>query len=178
MALAVLAANLGVLWVAIEATTVVTAFLVGQRRDRGGGRGGLEVRGDLLDRDRARPARHLPAELRRPARRAPRRAGLGRPGAATPRSWTPAVTRIAVVLLILGFGTKAGLAPAARLAARRAQPGPGAGVRADVRGADLGRRSTPILRVKVIADAALGPDFARSLLLVVLRWPRWPWPRP
>ena len=34
MALAVLAANLGVLWVAIEATTIVTAFLVGQRRTR------------------------------------------------------------------------------------------------------------------------------------------------
>ena len=32
MACAVLAANLGVLWVAIEATTVVTAFLVGQDR--------------------------------------------------------------------------------------------------------------------------------------------------
>ena len=35
MALAVLAANLGVLWVAIEATTIVTAFLVGHRRSRG-----------------------------------------------------------------------------------------------------------------------------------------------
>ena len=34
MALAVLAANLGVLWVAVEATTIVTAFLVGQRRSR------------------------------------------------------------------------------------------------------------------------------------------------
>ena len=34
MALAVLAASLGVLWVAVEATTIVTAFLVGQRRTR------------------------------------------------------------------------------------------------------------------------------------------------
>ena len=34
MALAVLAANLGLLWVAVEATTIVTAFLVGQRRTR------------------------------------------------------------------------------------------------------------------------------------------------
>jgi hydrogenase-4 component F len=39
MALAVLAANLGLLWVAIEATTIVTAFLVGQGRSRAG-RGG------------------------------------------------------------------------------------------------------------------------------------------
>ena len=34
MLLAVLAANLGVLWVAVEATTVVTTFLVGHRRTR------------------------------------------------------------------------------------------------------------------------------------------------
>ena len=35
MVLAVLADNLGVLWVAVEATTIVTAFLVGHRRSRG-----------------------------------------------------------------------------------------------------------------------------------------------
>jgi len=34
MALAVLANNIGVMWVAIEATTVATAFLVGHRRTR------------------------------------------------------------------------------------------------------------------------------------------------
>ncbi|HET6952018.1 MAG TPA: proton-conducting transporter membrane subunit, partial [Acidimicrobiales bacterium] len=34
MCLAVLADNLGLLWVAIEATTIVTAFLVGHRRTR------------------------------------------------------------------------------------------------------------------------------------------------
>ena len=72
MALAVLAASLGVLWVAIEATTVVTAFLVGQRRGRGGGGGRLEVRDDLLHRDRAGPARHVPAELRRTSTHPPR----------------------------------------------------------------------------------------------------------
>ena len=35
MVLAVLAANLGVLWVAVEATTVATTFLVGHRRTKG-----------------------------------------------------------------------------------------------------------------------------------------------
>src|SRR5579863_1996129 len=35
MLLAVLAANLGVMWVAIEATTIVTTFLVGHRNTRG-----------------------------------------------------------------------------------------------------------------------------------------------
>ncbi|MFP5371748.1 MAG: hydrogenase, partial [Actinomycetes bacterium] len=34
MSLAVLADNLGLLWVAVEATTIVTAFLVGHRRSR------------------------------------------------------------------------------------------------------------------------------------------------
>ena len=34
MITAVLAGNLGVLWVAIEATTIVTAFLVGHHRTR------------------------------------------------------------------------------------------------------------------------------------------------
>src|SRR5262249_8493913 len=36
MALAVLAANLGLMWAAVEATTVATAFLVGQYRSRTG----------------------------------------------------------------------------------------------------------------------------------------------
>ena len=35
MLLAVLAANLGVLWVAVEATTIATTFLVGHRRTTG-----------------------------------------------------------------------------------------------------------------------------------------------
>ena len=35
MVLAVVANNLGVLWAAVEATTIVTAFLVGHRRSRG-----------------------------------------------------------------------------------------------------------------------------------------------
>ena len=34
MALAVVATSIGVMWVAIEATTVITAFLVGHRRTR------------------------------------------------------------------------------------------------------------------------------------------------
>ncbi len=34
MSLAVLADNLGVMWVAVEATTIATAFLVGHNRTR------------------------------------------------------------------------------------------------------------------------------------------------
>ena len=101
------------------------------------GRGRVEVRGDLLDRDRDGPAGHLPAELRR--RHTPAdRSGLGRvdrerrrPGPRRhPDRGRAADPRIR-------HQGRAG--PAARLAARRAQPGPRAGVRADVRGAALGR---------------------------------------
>ena len=136
MALAVLAASLGLLWVAMEATTIVTAFLVGQRRTRAAveaawkyvvicstgiamallgtfllnyaaGRAGTGLDWAGVDRERRRPG----------PRRHPDR---GR--AADPR---------------IRDQSRAG--PAARLAARRAQPGPRAGVRADVRGAARGR---------------------------------------
>ena len=100
------------------------------------GRGGVEVRGDLLDRDRDGPAGHLPAELRRRTRRD--RSGLGRvdrerrrPGPRRhPDRGRAADPRIR-------DQSRAG--PAALLAARRAQPSPRAGVRADVRGAARGR---------------------------------------
>ena len=35
MLLAVVAGNVGVMWVAVEATTIITTFLVGYRRTRG-----------------------------------------------------------------------------------------------------------------------------------------------
>ena len=100
------------------------------------GRGGVEVRGDLLDRDRDGPAGHLPAELRRRTRRD--RSGLGRvdrerrrPGPRRhPDRGRAADPRIR-------DQSRAG--PPALLAARRAQPSPRAGVRADVRGAARGR---------------------------------------
>jgi len=52
MATAVLAANLGGLWIAIEATTICTAFLVGQRRTKTAVEAAWK-RGDLLHRNRA-----------------------------------------------------------------------------------------------------------------------------
>ncbi len=76
----------------------------------------------------------------------------------------PGVTRIAVVLLIVGFGAKAGLAPLhAWLPDAHSQaPAP---VSALMSGVLLSVAFYAILRVKVIADAALGPGFARALLL-------------
>lgn len=165
MALSVLAANLGVLWVAIEATTIVTAFLVGQRRTRTAIEAAwkyvvicstgiaLALLGTFLLNFAAQHA-------------------LGTPGldlaalAHAAHSLDPGVTRIAVVLIILGFGTKAGLAPLhAWLPDAHSQaPAP---VSALMSGVLLSVAFYAILRVKVIADAALGTGFTRAVLIVM-----------
>jgi hydrogenase-4 component F len=159
---AVLAANLGTLWVAVEATTVLTAFLVGHRHDRAAVEAAwkyvvicsagiaLALLGVvLLNYAAARtPAHGL--DLQDLTRHA---AGLD-----------PGVTRIAVGLLLLGFGAKAGLAPMhAWLPDAHSQaPAP---VSALMSGVLLSVSFYALLRVKVISDAALGPAFARGLLL-------------
>ena len=112
MVLAVLAESIGVMWVAIEGTTIATAFLVGHRRNRASleaswkyvmiGSVGIVLAflGTILV---AYAARHLHSG--------------GDPGLSWPslvvaaRHLDPAVMRIAVVLLFLGYGTKVGLAP-------------------------------------------------------------------
>jgi hydrogenase-4 component F len=164
MALAVLAANLGVLWVAIEATTILTAFLVGHRRTRAATEAAwkyvvvcsagiaLALLGVVLLHFAAAHAGVESLDLTVLAAHA---AGLD-----------PGVTRIAVALLLLGFGTKAGLAPMhAWLPDAHSQaPAP---VSALMSGVLLSVAFYAILRVKVIADAALGAAFARNLLLVL-----------
>jgi hydrogenase-4 component F len=71
-----------------------------------------------------------------------------------------------VLLLIIGFGTKAGLAPLhAWLPDAHSQaPAP---VSALMSGVLLSVAFYAILRVKVVADAALGAGFARALLIVM-----------
>jgi hydrogenase-4 component F len=165
MALAVLAANLGLLWVAVEATTIVTAFLVGQRRTRSAVEAAwkyvvicstgiaLALLGALVLSAAAEHTAALPG------------LDLARLSAAA-AELDPQVTRIAVVLLILGFGTKAGLAPLhAWLPDAHSQaPAP---VSALMSGVLLSVAFYAILRVKIISDAALGAGFARALLVVV-----------
>ncbi len=164
---AVLAASLGVLWAAIEATTILTAFLVGHRHTRGAVEAAwkyvvvcsvgisLAFLGIVLVNLAA-------VHAGRHAAQALDWAGLASAGHAL----DPGVTRIAVALLILGFGTKTGLAPMhAWLPDAHSQaPAP---VSALMSGVLLSVAFYAILRVKHIADAALGPGFARTLLLVV-----------
>jgi hydrogenase-4 component F len=163
MALAVLAADLGLLWVAMEATTIVTAFLVGQRRTRAAIEAAwkyvvicsagiaLALLGIVL-------LNHASAQLGTGAG-----LDLAALALAAPQL-DPDVTRVAVVLLIVGFGAKAGLAPLhAWLPDAHSQaPAP---VSALMSGVLLSVAFYAVLRIKVISDGALGPGFARALLL-------------
>ncbi|MFC5182496.1 proton-conducting transporter transmembrane domain-containing protein [Actinomadura harenae] len=167
MALAVLAASLGVLWVAVEATTILTAFLVGFRRTRNATEAAwkyvvicsagiaLAFLGVVLLHFAARHA-HVPASG----------ALDWAPLVQHARALDAGVTRIAVALLVLGFGTKAGLAPMhAWLPDAHSQaPAP---VSALMSGVLLSVAFYAVLRVRVIADAALGAGFTRTLLLIV-----------
>jgi hydrogenase-4 component F len=165
MAAAVLAASLGVTWVAIEGTTIVTAFLVGQRRTRAA----VEAAWKYVVICSAGIALALLGLLLLNAAAAHAGAvtGLDWAGldAAAPRL-DPAVTRIAVALLIVGYGTKAGLAPLhAWLPDAHGQaPAP---VSALMSGVLLSVAFCAILRVNAIADVALGTGFTRVLLLVL-----------
>jgi hydrogenase-4 component F len=167
MTAAVLAGNLGILWVAVEMTTIVTAFLVGHRRTRTA----LEAAWKYVVICSAAIAiAFLGIVL---MYYGARHAGLGSEDALT---WTalvehadrldPAVTRIAVGLAVLGFGAKAGLVPLhAWLPDAHSQaPAP---VSALMSGVLLSVAFYAVLRFKVIADAVLGQAFMRTLLLIL-----------
>jgi hydrogenase-4 component F len=167
MATAVLAGNLGVLWVAVEATTIVTAFLVGHHRDRPA----LEAAWKYVVICSAAIAiAFLGLVL---LYYAGQHAGLSGEDALDWATLTgnahhldPAVTRIAIGLAVLGFGAKAGLVPLhAWLPDAHSQaPAP---VSALMSGVLLPVALYAVLRVKAIADPALGTGYLRALLLVL-----------
>ncbi|MBB4893615.1 hydrogenase-4 component F [Streptomyces olivoverticillatus] len=164
MSAAVLAANLGVLWTAIEATTILTAFLVGHRRTRACVEAAwkyvvicsagiaLAFLGTVLLYYAARQAGISEASA------------LDWPAlAARADRLDPAVVRLGTGLVVLGFGAKAGLAPLhAWLPDAYGQaPAP---VAALMSGVLSSVAFTGLLRYKVIADAALGSGYTRVLL--------------
>ncbi|MGW3943887.1 proton-conducting transporter transmembrane domain-containing protein [Streptomyces phaeochromogenes] len=164
MCLAVVTANLGVLWVAIEATTVVTAFLVGHRRTRTS----VEAAWKYVVLCSAGIALAFLGTVL--LYYAARQAGISEAWAldwptlvAHADHLDPAVTRLGISLVILGYGAKAGLVPLhAWLPDAHSQaPAP---VSALMSGVLLSVAFAAILRYRVIADAALGPDFTRVLL--------------
>jgi len=167
MLLAVLAANVGVLWVAVEATTVVTTFLVGHRRTKGALEASwkyivicsvgiaLAFFGTVLV--------YLTAL----------HAGGHSAGAL---DWTslmadahhldPSVLRLGFALVVLGYGTKVGLAPMHSWLpdAHSQAPAP---ISALMSGVLLTVAFYAILRFKAVTDLALGPGFSRTLLVTV-----------
>lgn len=164
MTAAVVAADLGVLWIMIEATTICTAFLVGQRRTRASVEAAwkyvvvcstgiaLALLGTLVLLVVSEHAGGHGLDL----------AGLV---ALAPRL-DPDATRIAVALLVVGFGTKVGLVPLhAWLPDAHSQaPAP---VSALMSGVLLSVAAYAVLRVKAVSDAALGPAFLGVLLTVM-----------
>ncbi|NJP48311.1 proton-conducting transporter transmembrane domain-containing protein [Actinacidiphila epipremni] len=167
MCVALLAANLGVVWVAIEATTIVTAFLVGHRTTRASVEAAwkyvvicsagiaLAFLGTVLIYYAARQAGISEASA------------LDWPTlAAHAGRLDPAVTRLGTALVVLGFGAKAGLVPLhAWLPDAHSQaPAP---VSALMSGVLLAVSFTALLRYKAVADTALGAGYTRGLLATV-----------
>ncbi len=162
MAIAVTTDNLGVLWVAVEATTIATAFLVGHR----GGPRALEAAWKYVVLGSVGIAIALLGTVLLYA--ASRSAG----GATL--SWTRLVSgelpldhglvRVAVGLAVLGFATKAGLAPMHSWLpdAHSQAPAPVSGL---MSGVLLAVAFYAILRIRAIADVVLGPGLVRGLLL-------------
>jgi hydrogenase-4 component F len=170
MSLAALAANVGLFWVAVEATTVVTAFLVGHHRTRAS----IEAAWKYVVLCSVGVGIALLGTICVYA--AAIRADPGTtPGGLAALDWTylgahaaqldPGLMRLAAGLILLGFGTKAGLVPMhAWLPDAHSQaPAP---VSALMSGVLLSVAFSGILRYRSIFDDAIGPGYVRTLLLI------------
>ncbi|WP_104182685.1 proton-conducting transporter membrane subunit [Mycobacterium avium] len=167
MVVAVCANNIGVIWIAIEATTVITAFLVGHRRTRSALEAtwkyvvicsvGIAVAflGTVLLYYAAEHAG------------APAAAALNLDVlAAHAGGLDPGIARLAGGLLLIGYGAKAGLFPFHTWLADAHSQAP-APVSALMSGVLLSVAFSVLIRLKPIIGAATGPAFMRSGLLVI-----------
>lgn len=162
MSLALLADNVGLMWVAIELTTITTAFLVASRGDRDS----LEAAWKYVVLGAVGVAiAFLGIALLSAA---------GQGAGESSLSWVallqharvldPALARAAGALAVLGFATKAGLAPMHSWLpdAHSQAPAPVSGL---MSGVLLSVAFYVILRVQAITDAAVGPGLMRQMLL-------------
>jgi hydrogenase-4 component F len=167
MLIAVTTSNLGVMWVAIEATTVTSALLVPWRRTRAaldaswkylfiGSVGiALAFAGTVLAFvDYATTGGNLEMALQWTTLRA------------SAPSLHPEVARMAFVFLLVGFGTKAGLAPTHTWLpdAHSEAPAP---LSAMMSGVLLAVALYAVARWKAIVDLAIGSGFSDTMLLIV-----------
>jgi len=167
MASAVLVNNIGVMWVAIEATTVTTAFLVGHRRTRAA----LEATWKYVVICSVGIALAFLGTVL--LYFASLHAGASTGDAlnidvllAQAHQLDPAVTRLAAGLLLLGYGAKAGLVPFHTWLADAHSQAP-APVSALMSGVLLSVSFSALLRVKSVVDLAVGTGFLRAGLLIV-----------
>ncbi|GAA4379616.1 proton-conducting transporter membrane subunit [Agromyces bauzanensis] len=162
MSLALLADNLGVMWVAIEATTIATAFLVGHNRTRRS----LEAAWKYVVLAPAGVAiAFLGIVLIYAASTGSETPTLSWIGlTALPLDLDPGLVRVGAALAVLGFATKAGLAPMHSWLpdAHSQAPSP---VSALMSGVLLSVALYAILRVQAVADAVIGPEFLSALLV-------------
>ena len=163
MSLAVLADSIGIMWVAIEATTITTAFLVGHHRTRSSleaawkyvvlGSVGVAIAllGIVLiyaaSRETGDPT--LSWQL------------LSQPGLGL----DPALITAGGALAVLGFATKSGLAPMHSWLpdAHSQAPAPVSGL---MSGVLLAVALYAILRIQAITNVVIGPDFLRVMLSI------------
>ena len=172
MLIAVLSANLGVMWVAIEATTIATTFLVGHRRTSGA----LEASWKYVIICSVGIALALLGTVLVYFAALHVGGPHSGPHGVSALDWTSlmaishhldtGIMRLAVALLVLGYGTKVGLVPMHSWLpdAHSQAPAP---VSALMSGVLLTVAFYALLRFKAIADGALGIGYTRSLLIVV-----------
>src|SRR5665647_3229704 len=167
MSLAVLANNIGLMWVAIEATTVATAFLVGHRRTRAA----LEATWKYVVICSVGIALAFLGTVL--LYFASLHAGASSGTAlnidvllAHAGQLDPNVTHLAAGLLLLGYGAKAGLVPFHTWLADAHSQSP-APVSALMSGVLLSVAFSALLRVKSVVDLALGTGFLRAGLLII-----------
>jgi hydrogenase-4 component F len=169
MGLAVLAGNVGLFWVAVEATTIVTAFLVGHR----GTPTSTEAAWKYVVLCSVGVGIAFLGTVCVYAAAISSSGSIGGVGGLQALDWVflsqhahqldPGLMRLAAGLVLLGFGTKAGLAPMhAWLPDAHSQaPAP---VSALMSGVLLSVAFYGIMRYKTIFDAALGTGYVRTLL--------------
>jgi hydrogenase-4 component F len=165
MTLAVLADNLGVLWVAVEATTIATAFLVAY----GGGRAALEAAWKYVVLGSVGVAIAFLGLVLLYAASGDLAtlswATLSRATVSTSHGLAVDTARVGLALTALGLATKAGLAPMHSWLPDAHSQAP-AQVSGLMSGVLLSVAFSGILRVKTISDNLLGPDLMRTLLVV------------
>jgi hydrogenase-4 component F len=167
MVVAVLAANLGVMWAAVEATTVITAFLVGHRGQRSALAAAwkyvvicsvgiaLALLGTVLLYFAAEQAGVPPGQALDLDTLLAHAGGLD-----------PAVTRLAAGLLLIGYGAKAGLVPFHTWLADAHSQAPSP-VSALMSGVLLAVGFSALLRLAPVLAPAAGTGYLRTGLLVL-----------